>query len=387
MDTALPISASPGDVDALLAREFPLEESVLYLNHAGVAPLPRRAGTALARFADQAVRRGAADYPQWLEVEARLRGRLRALINAPSDDDIALLKNTSEGLSVVAHGFPWRRGDNVVIADEEFPSNRIVWESLAPYGVEVRYAPVAGTTPETEFEARVDARTRMIAVSSVQYASGRRMPLPAIAGLCRRRGIALCVDAIQSLGALPFDAQALGADFVVADLHKWMLGPEGVCLFYTAPQAREWLTLHQYGWHMTADPHDFDRPDWSPSPSARRFECGSPNMAGVHAAAASLSLLLEIGIERVAERVLARSRWLLERIAADRRLECLTPPEPGRHAGIVTFRRHDEAPPQSFARLRAAGVVCALRGGGVRFSPHCHTPFAVLERALALVLA
>jgi len=386
MAATTPNSPSDADLDALLEREFPHDPAVLYLNHAGVAPLPRRAGEALKAFAEQSVRRGAADYPEWLMVESRLRGHFRKLINAASDDDIALLKNTSEGLSVVAHGFPWHRGDNVIIFDEEFPSNRIVWQSLAPYGVEVRRAAAAGAAPADALAALVDGRTRMIAVSSVQYASGRRMPLEAISELCRSRGIALCVDAIQSLGALPFDAQALGADFVVADVHKWMLGPEVVCLFYTAPAAREWLTLHQYGWHMTAAPHDFDTLEWSPAPTAQRFECGSPNMAGIHAAESSLSLLLQIGIDRVCERVLARSRWLLDHIAADTRLECLTPQNPGCYAGIVTFRRRDQAPEDTFERLRAGGAVCAVRGGGVRFSPHCYTPIGVLERALKLAI-
>ncbi len=237
--------------------------------------------------------------------------------------------------------------------------------------------------PEQALFSLVDRHTRLITVSSVQYASGRRMDLERIGAFCRRRGVLLCVDAIQSLGALRADVQAWQADFVMADGHKWLLGPEGLGVFYTTPKARDLLNLTEYGWHMVERAGDYERADWEIARSARRFECGSPNLMGVHALEASLSLLLETGMEEVERRVLTNAAYLIERIQADHNLILLTPPQ--RHAGIVTFRPQTCAPEPLYRHLRQQRIICALRGGGIRFSPHFYTTEAELDRALAAV--
>ena len=356
-----------------MKQEFDLDPDVIYLNHAAVAPWPTRTARAVADFAEQNRRFGAWHYPDWLRVEARLRERLAALVGAPSADDIALLKNTSEALSVIAAGLDWRAGDNIVSFAGEFPSNRIVWEALAGQGVRLRLADSGATDPEAALIACCNADTRLVSISSVQYASGLRIDLGRIGDYCNARGILLCVDAIQSLGALPFDVLAVGADFVVADGHKWMLGPEGLALFYSRPAARDKLRLHQFGWHMVEHVGDFDRSDWQPADSARRFECGSPNMLAIHALEASLSLLLEIGVATLSERIADNTRGMLYHI--DRRgFELLSPRQPSRRSGIVTFRVPGTESQRLYEALMKQGVVCACRGGGVRFSPHFHTP-------------
>ncbi len=366
-----------------LAAEFDLAPGLIYLNHAAVAPWPQRAAQAVARFAAQNAHEGARHYPQWLQVEKRLRERLAGLIGAAAPD-IALLKNTSEAISVVAFGFPWRAGDNVVLAAEEFPSNRIPWQALARLGVECRLACRTGVVdPEAALLDLLDGRTRLLSVSSVQYGNGLRMDLERLGAACRARGVALCVDAIQSLGALPFDVTAVQADFVMADGHKWMLGPEGLALLWVRPAWRERLALHQYGWHMTRQPGDFDAVDWQPAHDARRFECGSPNLLGAHGLEASLSLLEDYGMVQVRDAVLARTAYLMQRIAGAPDLELLSDSRPERRSGIVTFRHRQVPNAELHARLTAAGVVCAQRGGGVRLSPHFYTPFEALEAALA----
>jgi selenocysteine lyase/cysteine desulfurase len=374
-------------IDALgdISAEFPLLPHIRYLNHAAVAPWPRRAAEAVKRFAEENATQGAHHYEQWLRVEAALRQQLRTLLNAPHVDDIALLKNTSEGLSVVAHGLEWQAGDNIVISNEEFPSNRIVWESLRDRGVTVREADLHGDDPEASLLAQVDERTRLLAISSVQYASGIRLDLQRLGDYCHQHHILYCIDAIQSLGALPMDVQALHADFVAADGHKWMLGPEGLAVFYCRDAVREQLHLHQYGWHMIERAGDFDQRTWQPASSARRFECGSPNMLGIHALHASLSLLLELGMETVARRVLDNAVYLLERLGDSERLELLTPTAPHRHAGIVTFRLRDGDPLALWQYLSKQGVVCAQRGGGVRLSPHFHNDKEGLSSVIKLI--
>ncbi|MBI3900179.1 MAG: aminotransferase class V-fold PLP-dependent enzyme [Gammaproteobacteria bacterium] len=371
-------------IDQLLTHEFPQAPDLIYLNHAAVAPWPRRAGEAVKRFAEENVRNGAQHYPEWMQTERAARRLCAELVNAASPDDIAFLKNTSEALSVVAHGFPWSTGDNVVISDEEFPSNRVVWESLAPAGVQVRQVALRDKTdPEQALLEATDRRTRLLAISSVQYASGLRIDLAKLGALCRARGIALCVDAIQGLGVFAHDVEAMHIDFLMADAHKWLLAPEGIAVFYCRAEWRERLALHQYGWHMVEAVGDYTRTDWQPARSARRFECGSPNMVGIYALAASVSLLLEIGLPEIERRVLLRAERLFEGIKRHANLGLMTSSVPGRYAGIVTFRHQHRPATEVHAQLQARNVVCAPRGGGIRFSPNFYTTLEQLDRALA----
>lgn len=375
------------DLDPELAVEFPLDPGLCHLNHAAVGPWPRRTVEAVTRFAETNGRVGSEPYPEWLAVEQRLRERLARLIGASSAADIALAKSTSEALSLVAYGLDWRPGDNIVGIAEEFPSNRIVWESLASRGVTWRGLALSGSAdPEADLFALCDGGTRLIAVSWVQYARGLRLDLAGIGDFCRARGILFCVDAIQGLGALPFDVGEIGADFVAADGHKWMLGPEGLALLYVRPALRDRLTLHEFGWNMVEHRGDYDRTDWAPAQDARRFECGSPNFLGIHALEASLSLLEEVGPDRVAADLGERVDHLVGLIDA-RGLELLSTREPERRAGIVTFRAAGVDSAWLHRALMARRVLCAQRGGGIRFSPHFYTPVAVIDRAMDTVAA
>ncbi|MDN5848694.1 MAG: aminotransferase class V-fold PLP-dependent enzyme [Nitrococcus sp.] len=371
-----------------MRNEFPHEDGLIYLNHAGVAPWPRRAHAAVAAFARENITRGAADYARWGEVEQRLRERLARLVTAPTTDDIALVKNTSEGLSLVAYGLNWQPGDNVVINDQEFPSNRMVWESLAQrFGIEVRDVALDGAeTPEDALLQAMDGRTRVLPVSTVQYGSGLRMNLERLGRACRDNDTLFCVDAIQSLGALALDATQISADFVVADGHKWMLGPEGLGLFYSTAQARDRLCLLQFGWHMATRLGDYDTTDWSAAASARRFEAGSPNMLGIHGLDASLAVLEETGAARVEQAVLNNARHLIARIQMEPTLSLITPAEPHRHAGIVTFRANGVDAHALSRQLRNRGVICAHRLGGIRLSAHYYNTVTSLDRAVDIVL-
>ncbi|KIL05190.1 aminotransferase class V-fold PLP-dependent enzyme [Pseudomonas sp. S5(2021)] len=368
-----------------LENEFPQAPGLRYLNHAAVAPWPRRASSAVSQFAEQNATLGARDYPQWLKIENRLRERLARLLNAPTSADVALVKNTSEALSFVAFGLDWRAGDQIVISDEEFPSNRVVWEALQPQGVEVIQVSLAGADPEADLLAACTPRTRLLAISAVQYASGIRLDLDRLGHGCEQRGVLLCIDAIQQLGALPFDVQQSRCAFAMADGHKWMLGPEGLGVFYCRSDLRPQLKLHEYGWHMLEHAGDYDRSDWQPARSARRFECGSPNMLGAVALEASLSLLEEVGMHQVAASLNERMESLRAGLRQLPGIELLSPAQPERSAGIVTFRLAGSANQALFEQLKAEQVVCALRGGGIRLSPHFYTPAGVIDDTLALL--
>ena len=366
-------------------EEFPLDPQICYLNHAAVAPWPTRTRLAVSDFATENNTLGATHYPRWMSKEFELRQQLKQLLNAPSTDDIAFQKNTSEGLSTIAYGINWNPGDEVIITNQEFPSNRIVWESLNKFGVKVIEADITTNLPEQAILDSINKNTRLLSVSSVQFGTGIRLNLHQLGEQCRKKNILFCIDAIQSVGALETDVTAIQADFLVADAHKWMLGPEGIAVMYVAENARDKLSLNEFGWHMVAKVGDYDEKSWEIARSARRFECGSPNMLGIFALSASLSLLLEAGIETVEAAILENTRYLIELLSQRSDITLISPTESSRRAGIVNFTVAGQDGGDLFNHLKAQQVVCAHRGGGIRFSPHFYTPKSVLEKAVSLI--
>ena len=365
---------------------FPQNDALIYLNHAAVSPWPQCTVDAVTQFAHENLRQGAQQYPSWVRTEQQLRERLRWLVNAESTDSIALLKNTSEALSVIAYGLDWQAGDNVVLAQQEFPSNRIVWESLQRLGVECRIVDLAvGDDPEQRLIDASDQHTRLLTTSSVHYANGLRMNLQRLGEHCKQQNILFCVDAIQSLGAFPLDAPAIHADFVVADGHKWMLGPEGLALFYCRPEHLPTLQLYQYGWHMIENAGDYSQTQWQPAHNAQRFECGSPNMLGVHALNASIGFIQQQGLTSIATQIQANVDYLLERLAEIHAIDILSPRQAERRAGIVLFKANNLDNAKLQQHLLDNNVICAYRGGGIRLSPHFYNTYAQLNTATEIV--
>ena len=371
---------------------FQLNENIIHLNHAAVAPWPIVTRDAVIAFAQENTRIGSQRYPQWMQTEQQLKQKMQLLINAQSTDEIAILKNTSEGLSLIAQGLSFKAGENIVIPAEEFPSNKIVWQALASQAVEIRLVSIeTDDDPEQVLINAMDEQTRLLSCSSVQFARGLRLDLNRIGQACRQNDTLFCVDAIQSLGAIAFDAQACFADFVVADGHKWMCGPEGTALFYCRKDIQPQLQLRQFGWHMMTDAFEFsDKNNDSPVAEkivdgARRFESGSPNMMGIAALNASLGLLLDIGISDIEKQVLDNAGYLLKHLTSSPNINIVSPTQPGRYAGIVTFQKQGVDNVSLYKHLQEKDVICAFRGDGVRFSPHFHTQKKDLDKALNLV--
>lgn len=367
-------------------QQFPILKRDIYANHAAIAPWPRATADAVASFAAENASAGPAEYREWIARERTLRGQFAELIGASGTQDIALLKNTTEGICAVAFGYPWQPGDNVVIPAGEFPSNRLPWRAQEARGVAIREVDIRGDDgPETALIDAMDDRTRVLAVSSVQFNDGLRLDLVKLGEACASADVLFFVDAIQHLGALPFDVVAAEVDCVAAGAHKWMLGPEGMAVFYCGEKARAKLALTQVGWHMFENPWNFDKSDWTPAKSARRFEAGSPNTLGQVATHASLALLLDRGMEKVGERVLANTRRLSAGLSGMPGVRVHNPLEPGRQSGIVSFSVDEAEPRVMFKRLMAAGVTCALRDGRVRLSPHFYQDETVMEALLQRV--
>ena len=371
------------------SADFTIDPDIIYLNHAAVAPWPKVTAEAIQSFTDQNSHLGAAYYPQWLTTEHSLKQKLAQLINSSSVDNIALVKNTSEALSFVASGLNWQAGDSIVIAREEFPSNRIVWQSLQPQGVNIKlvdlYSQQSHCSPEQNLLNAIDDTTRLLSVSSVQYADGLRMDLHSLGKYCQRHNILFCVDAIQSLGALPIDVQDINADCIMADGHKWLISPEGLGVFYCRDSLLEQLKPSQFGWHMTEDLYNFDTLKWRPARTARKFECGSPNMLGVHALHSSVSLILEHGIEKITQQLLANTRYLADSLKQLPDINIISRLSRDRLSGIITFRHSRLSSEAIYQALMEKNVICAMRQGNVRFSPHYYTSKTVMDKGIDIL--
>jgi selenocysteine lyase/cysteine desulfurase len=362
---------------------FPVTRDLVYLNHAGVAPVSTRVDEALRRYANAATHRGAFDYMRVYDAEIeRVRSRAAALLDARVEE-VAFVKNTTEGLGFVAAGLDWHPGDQVISCDLEFPSNVYPWWNLRSRGVETTLLPGRdGRLPlELVEEALRGPRVRLLALSSVQYGSGFRSDLAALGKLCRERGVLFCVDAIQSLGCLPLDVEACAIDFLAADGHKWLLSVEGCGLFYCSRRVLDLLAPHTLGWRSVARNLDHDTYQRELHPSAIRFEEGTPNTAGIFALGAAIDLLLEIGIEAIGERVLALTDHLVEGLRG-RGAELRSPRGRGEASGIVSFAMPAEAPADTVRRLRARRVFTVVRRGGVRASPHFYNTPEELDQLL-----
>lgn len=366
--------------------EFPVLQHGHYANHAAIAPWPRATSRAVADFARENSELGPEKYAHWLTREAQLRQMLAAMINAASADDIALLKNTTEGICTVANGIDWQRGDNLVLPLDEFPSNRLPWLALQSLGVEVREVDIrAAEDPEQALIERIDGRTRLLSVSAVQWTDGLRLQLETLGATCRQNDVLFFVDAIQRLGALQMDVEACGIDFLAADGHKWLLAPEGIAIFYCREAVREQLKLSQHGWRMVDRPYRFDRDDWQPSKTASRFEAGSPNTLGQAALHASVTLLQDVGMENVDALVGANSLVLSENLSRIPGIELSRSYDPQRVSGIVSFRVSGKDPGEVFRELKRRNLSCAVRNAAIRLSPHFYQAGKPLQDILNLI--
>ncbi len=364
--------------------EFPVTERWAFFDHAAVAPLTRRARAAMAEWADDMTENGDVNLGRWVQRVTEVRSLFGKLLNA-DPLDVAFVKNTSEGIGIVAEGFPWRPGDNVVTAAEEYPANLYPWMNLAGRGVEVRRVPSRGPRIELDdLRATVDGRTRIVSLSQVEYASGFRNDLEAVGSLCRERGIYFFVDTIQGLGVFPLDVQRLPIDFLSADGHKWLLGPEGAGVFWIRRDLVDLLHPVGVGWHSVVNCLDFATTDFRLKPHAGRWESGSLNVAGIVGLGASLEVLLECGIPEVGRRVLELTDHFCTRAAAAG-LQVFSSRGEKDRSGIVSLLPTRGDPRAVVRRCREAGIVINNRAGRLRISPHYYNTTAELDRLLALL--
>lgn len=363
--------------------EFPVTETLVYLNHAGVAPTSVRVRNAVTEWLDHHVARGILDEPGWEETADACRARFARLIGA-SPDEIAFVRNTSNGLALVAEGISWKPGDRVAVATEiEYPSNVYVWQHLADRGVVVDTieAPEGAVTPQAVLDALQPA-TRLVAVSSAQYATGAVTDLAGIGALCRDRDILFCVDGIQTVGALEIDVRRVGAHFLSADSHKWLLGMPGIGALYVSREVVDQVRPVLVGWKSTTDAWNFDRAHFELVSDARKFEEGSQPYALIAGFNAALELLEEVGLGAIE----AHIRQLVEHLAAALVATgaAVYPPVDQRHH-ILTFTHPAVDSAELLDDLSRQDFVISRRRGRVRVSPHFYNTIEEMEMVASAV--
>ena len=334
-------------------------------------PLPRCAGDQLRAWAEDQEQNGVVHWPSWERNLGVIRRDAARLIGA-DPDEIAFVGSTTHGLGLVAEGFPWRAGDSVVTAAEEYPSNIYPWMNLASRGVTLRLVPSrAGRIWVDDLAAAIDGSTRLLTISHVEFASGFKNDLDRLVELCRARDVALCVDAIQGLGPHVIDVRRTPVDFLAADGHKWLLGPEGAGLLYVRRDWIERLRPLGVGWHSVVAPFNSPGIEFRLKPSAERWEGGSFNMPGLQALGASVGLLLEIGPAAVSERILERAA-AVRALARSAGWQVFGSSHPEDLSGIVALTRSGVDPDRAARTLRERGVAVASRRGRLRVSPHIY---------------
>jgi cysteine desulfurase/selenocysteine lyase len=362
-------------------REFPITERLVHLNHAGVSPVSRRVAAAVSAFITDATSVDAAIQRRWSERCEQVRASFAHLVGAHADE-IAFVKNTSEGLSLVAAGVDWRPGDNVIAVDGEYPSNVYPWFGLRRWSVETRLVrPVGGRVRVEEVRALTDDRTRLVAVSFVDWSSGARTDLPPLGEFCHTRGIIFCVDGIQGVGAVQLDVERAGIDCLAVGGHKWLLAPEGHGCLFVSRRVADRVASVLHGWKSVTDADTYLPYHFTPRPDAARFEPGSPSVLGTYALGAAIDLLLEVGPELVAHRLVEVTDRLAGGLRA-RGAEIVSPWGAGARSGIVVFRLGND-PHRLCSELIRRGFIVRVRSNGIRVAPHFYNNEEDIDRLLA----
>src|SRR6267142_3989682 len=279
---------------------FPITERAIYLNHAAVSPPPISSVKAVEAQLRDVVENGSLNFRSWIAVKERARQLMADLLGARVEQ-LAFTRNTSDGRSTVGNGMRWEAGDNIVTFRQEFPSNIYPWLRLRDtFGVEVRMCEEReGRIDLEELGNLIDERTRLVAISHVQYASGFRVDLERLGRMARRHDALLVVDVIQSLGVIPVDVGAELIDVAAGACHKWLLTPEGVGYLYLSDRARERIEPTLVGWISVADPEDYNNFDQEWKTGALAWETGTGPTSLFYGLDAGLKILESTGIDSI----------------------------------------------------------------------------------------
>jgi selenocysteine lyase/cysteine desulfurase len=362
-----------------IRKTFPITKQIVYLNHAGVSPFSTRVAAGLARHVMEQTNYGGTVEPRWAKRVEEARKQAGRLINADSKE-IAFVDNTTQGLNYFARGLDWRRGDNVVLPRIEFPANVYPWLALEEKGVRIKWVrDRAGRVLVEDIELAIDGRTRLVAMSFVEFSSGYRNDLAAVGRLCRRRGVYFVVDGIQGLGAIALDVKKCLIDGLSAGGHKWLLAPQGTGIFYCSRRVMKELRHPTPGWlSMTGwdNYYDFHYKLW---PDSRRYESAQKNLMGIAGLNEALKMINELGIGAIERRILDITDHLC-RLLAERGFKVYSPRGDGEKSGIVCFTPRKYSAERLCPMLLKRGFLTVPRRENIRVSPHFYNTHEEMER-------
>jgi cysteine desulfurase/selenocysteine lyase len=359
---------------------FPITERAVYLNHAAVSPPPTPTIQAIQAQLEDVTTNGSVNFRSWIATKERARKLLAGMIGA-RPEQIAFMRNTSDGLSTVANGLRWRTGDNLVTFRREFPSNMYPWLRLrASFGVEVRMCEERESRIDLDEIIRlIDDKTRVVAISQVQFASGFRADLERLGKAARAQDALLVVDFIQALGVIPTNVDNDLIDVAAGAAHKWLLTPEGIGILYLSDRARERIEPTLVGWISVPDPEDqsnFDQP-WKPD--ALAWETGTGPAALFYGLEASLRLLNDTGVERIAAYLEQLTDYLCDKLDS-RRYQIVSSRLAGEKSQIVCLRHKGGLEAMElYSHLKQRKIITAPRSGRLRIGPHLYNTTADID--------
>ena len=352
---------------------FPITKRAIYLNHAAVSPPPTPTIEAVQSQLRDVAENGSLNYRSWIAVKEKAR-KLAAEMLGTRPDQIAFMRNTSDGLSTIANGLSWRTGDNLVTFRNEFPSNIYPWLRLRDaLGVEVRMcAERNGRVDTDELIRLIDSKTRIVAISQVQYASGFRADLKRIGRAARAHDALLVVDVIQAMGVIETNVDDLLIDAAAGAGHKWLLTPEGAGILYLSDRARARIEPTLVGWISVPDPEDYANFEQGWNTGTLAWESGTSPTAIFHGLAASLEFLTEIGVGRIASYLEELTDYLCERLG-NSNYQIVSSRDPAEKSQIVCIRhRSGRSPMDVYSHLKLRNIITAPRGDRLRIAPHCY---------------
>jgi selenocysteine lyase/cysteine desulfurase len=379
----------PHELHQKYRQLFPhTEQGLIYLNHAAVSPLSTRVLKAqIAHLQDRSSGK-IETYPDDVKQSERTKGCIDRLINAESWERIAFTGNTSDALNIVAGGLDWKPGDRILLNDLEFPANVYPYTHLKTHGIEIDLIhSIDGRISPEMIYAALRPRTRLLALSAVQYLSGYRSDLALLGELCRSRRILFVVDAMQAAGCVRIDVQEMKIDAVAAGAPKWLMGPQGIGFLYLTEELQARIHQKNLGWLSVEIPWDFFNFDQGPAATARRYEGGTVNIPGMWGFHASLTTLLEVGLDNIESHILTLTEEMTTKFQ-EAGLRMYSPTDSRERAGIVTIW-----PPEGldatavFNELTKEHVLASMRGGRIRYSPHFYNSIGEIHEAVDRTIA